>query len=491
MKELSIEEKAKRYDEALEKAKDYHKQLLDEDNPEWASEIEKIFPELKESEDERIRKKLIELFHDTVSNDEIFSDYGLDKTEVLDWLEKQGEKHIDKELSKLLNHVICMFINNPLIPYFERDEVSKKIIPYVERLEKQGEQKHIAEEVLIKAGLKPYKDGDQWCVLLGDNIQEGICGFGDTIEDALYAFLKDLIASQNKQKPADKVEPKFHEGDWVIDNKNRIGVVTRILREHYIISFDGREEQVPFVRQSLIKPWTIQDAKDGDVLVNWNNTVFIFDKIEDDVVKYIIAYNNEWNDIKCPTNQLSHLGLVEPQFEFHPATKEQRDTLMKAMADAGYTFYFEKKELRKIEQKTSEWKQENNKFLTEFENAMLHVGESFFGKNHGLDPNNTGDVKEQAALLMELANNYSGWTKEDDKFLKDISLIVNEYYSQYFNGITNVDRINWLKSIKQRYTWKPSDEQMDALRYVTNFDYGGYKAILVSLYEQLKKLREE
>ena len=37
-------------------------------------------------------------------------------------------------------------------------------------------------------------------------------------------------------------------------------------------------------------------------------------------------------------------------------------------------------------------------------------------------------------------------------------------------------------------TWKPSDEQMDALRYVTNFDYGGHKAILVSLYEQLKKL---
>ena len=35
----------------------------------------------------------------------------------------------------------------------------------------------------------------------------------------------------------------------------------------------------------------------------------------------------------------------------HPATKEQRDTLIKAMADAGYAFDFEKKELKKIEQK--------------------------------------------------------------------------------------------------------------------------------------------
>jgi len=37
------------------------------------------------------------------------------------------------------------------------------------------------------ATLKPkiYKDGDQWCVLLGENIQEGICGFGDTPHKAI------------------------------------------------------------------------------------------------------------------------------------------------------------------------------------------------------------------------------------------------------------------------------------------------------------------
>ena len=33
---------------------------------------------------------------------------------------------------------------------------------------------------------------------------------------------------------------------------------------------------------------------------------------------------------------------------FRPATKEQRDTLMKAMTNAEYTFDFEKKELKKI-----------------------------------------------------------------------------------------------------------------------------------------------
>lgn len=40
--------------------------------------------------------------------------------------------------------------------------------------------------------LKPkvYIDGDQWCVLLGENLQEGICGFGDTVYKAILAFNK-------------------------------------------------------------------------------------------------------------------------------------------------------------------------------------------------------------------------------------------------------------------------------------------------------------
>ncbi len=35
---------------------------------------------------------------------------------------------------------------------------------------------------------KITKDGDQWCALLGDNIQEGVAGFGATPNRACYAF---------------------------------------------------------------------------------------------------------------------------------------------------------------------------------------------------------------------------------------------------------------------------------------------------------------
>ena len=32
------------------------------------------------------------------------------------------------------------------------------------------------------------KDGDMWCALFGDNLQEGVAGFGETQAKAMYAF---------------------------------------------------------------------------------------------------------------------------------------------------------------------------------------------------------------------------------------------------------------------------------------------------------------
>jgi hypothetical protein len=40
------------------------------------------------------------------------------------------------------------------------------------------------------SALKPVlsKDGDKWCALYGENLQEGVSGFGDTPAAALLAF---------------------------------------------------------------------------------------------------------------------------------------------------------------------------------------------------------------------------------------------------------------------------------------------------------------
>jgi len=40
--------------------------------------------------------------------------------------------------------------------------------------------------------IKVYPDGDQWCALLGENLQEGGAGFGSTPIEAVQALIKQL-----------------------------------------------------------------------------------------------------------------------------------------------------------------------------------------------------------------------------------------------------------------------------------------------------------
>lgn len=40
--------------------------------------------------------------------------------------------------------------------------------------------------VIVEAKL--YRDGDRWCVMIGENIQEGVVGFGKQIWQAILEF---------------------------------------------------------------------------------------------------------------------------------------------------------------------------------------------------------------------------------------------------------------------------------------------------------------
>jgi hypothetical protein len=117
MKELSIEEKAKAYDVAIEKIQKYVK----DDYGCTRLRPEDIFPELNESEDEKTMKELIEQVAYIVPNDDEVDSEGnvlptyqkrIDKYRA--WLEKQGKqkpigwseedkKHFDNIIQELKN----------------------------------------------------------------------------------------------------------------------------------------------------------------------------------------------------------------------------------------------------------------------------------------------------------------------------------------------------------------------------------------------------
>ena len=103
MKELSIEQKARRYDEILARAEGANLPYYKEDIMSKVKEfVDYLIPELKESEDEnadeKVRKALIKLVTNYASMD-LFIEYDIHLDEALSWLEKQRDK--DKLIKEL------------------------------------------------------------------------------------------------------------------------------------------------------------------------------------------------------------------------------------------------------------------------------------------------------------------------------------------------------------------------------------------------------
>lgn len=50
--------------------------------------------------------------------------------------------------------------------------------------------------IISTLGLKPYKDGNMWCFLFGDDLQSGVAGFGATVMKAVYDFNKNFHSQE-------------------------------------------------------------------------------------------------------------------------------------------------------------------------------------------------------------------------------------------------------------------------------------------------------
>jgi hypothetical protein len=115
MKELSIKEKVKAYDEALEKAKGIIKYYKECNRDEASIEdLKTIFPELQESEDERIRKNCIHFLE--LQKSHHASTVEID--ECISWIDKQGEQKSsawsedDEEICHAIENCVCECVHS-------------------------------------------------------------------------------------------------------------------------------------------------------------------------------------------------------------------------------------------------------------------------------------------------------------------------------------------------------------------------------------------
>lgn len=62
-----------------------------------------------------------------------------------------------------------------------------KYLTSLEELERSSFMKRPS----VMLGVKVFKDGNRWCALYGSNIQDGVCGFGETPDKACEQFDKE------------------------------------------------------------------------------------------------------------------------------------------------------------------------------------------------------------------------------------------------------------------------------------------------------------
>jgi hypothetical protein len=63
--------------------------------------------------------------------------------------------------------------------------------------------------MLLKARVFP--DGNQWCALYGENLQDGVCAFGDTPAQASHQFDIEWLNGKAKM-PASEIFPGTYAG---------------------------------------------------------------------------------------------------------------------------------------------------------------------------------------------------------------------------------------------------------------------------------------
>ena len=254
------------------------------------------------------------------------------------------------------------------------------------------------------------------------------------------------LEKQGEQKSADKVEPKFHKGEWIVW-KNKCYKVNYNGCGYELVDQNGLSTSLEYgTIEENAHLWTIQDAKDGDVLISQYGNPLIYNG------NYNSLNIGAYCGITCDDNKFK---IAEEKckwtenVDIKPSTKEQRDTLEKAMADAGYIFDFEKKELKKIEQEPA-WSKEDE-YRTE--------------------------------KLLGWINTLINYIHEDAMVSQDLRM----------ERIQQVEQIKtWLKSLRPQKQWKPSEEQMNTLEhYMHTLICTKYKESLFGLYLDLKKLREK
>ena len=492
-----MENYEKKYKEALEKARQL---CAYPTTKSFISDLQDLFPELTESEDEKVRQKILFVFYAWRNNKQVNIPSKKEVEKAITWLERQAEQKPNPVL-------------DIEIPFGAKDSELQEATYYIPKgfhaeidddkvVIKQGKQKpawseedeKIRKEIVLtleylvstpKSALHP--------------------GAHYTVEEALawlkkQGSLKDVIdrakdSWYNEGKIAGMAEgltndEKYQQG-WH-DALEKLGEQEKDILEDAIL--DGNEdgliaETIRYKNEKqskqkldkvepkfkvgdwIINPRTGLIKHIKNVLLCDNNGNYEFesssmsiDSVDNSFHLWTIkdakdgdvlvgSYgtfilmgksNSGYCGVLSDNTFIRSTGNNEWTENLHPATKEQRDLLFQKMYEAGYEWDAGKKELKKI----NSYCQENCKGFQE-------TGKCFVDGN--------------CKAKKEAEQKSVTWNEEDETNLTNTIIMLKEGASHHFLNSSIVPCVNWLISLKDRVgceanctttkEWSEEDEQ--------------------------------
>lgn len=202
----------------------------------------------------------------------------------------------------------------------------------------------------------------------------------------------------------------------------------------------------------------------------------------------------EWYKIAKEQNNKLAIEILESKF---PELKESDDEEIRKelLIDIPKVFPHDKAF------KYIAWLEKQGNLMKALQISNARIGE-LIEENYYLKEEQKGKLvltPEAYERVLKLGEKKTAWSEEDETYLDHIITAVKLYYTDD-KGEENPWRnelLRWLKSIKGRYTWKPSDVQMQYLSWIANVKLGDsvveqeVSKHLNGLLEDLKKLRED
>ena len=486
-----MENYEEKYNEALKNAKQ-------------GKPIEEIFPELAESEDEKIRKGIFKALSKKDARDVLISQ-GVEVSDALAWLEKQGEQKIDDDDKAILENWENIVKDNK-----EKWQLSdwfiKATLLLVQKVKQIGLSKSIVDnnKTMLNACINTLRNVGHshladWLEKQGElkNIQ--------TVNDAW----KDMRLEAYAQATGNRHEPNYADDSTKLFSLNDIDEIIEKISEKQGKQKPTEEQTHKFKKGDYIASNSSQDCANSFMYINQvrpydylcieptgqksYSAEFVDKYYHSLTVAEILSSFRKQKPVELESVKIEHGRYYYCIKDYYSGGNKRaskgdvvqalRGMSMMALNENANEYFLP---VNHIEQNPVEWSEEDEENLNWFEKFFR--AESVIAKGK--------DIPQDRYLwfknLKDRVRPKQEWSEEDEKKRKGLIKGLEDRmgFGWASDPFSREEYIDWLKSFKPNH-WKPSGEQVEYLRQGIELfiKYASYcPTCLLDLYDDLKKL---